>query len=255
MFNIRYIYDGSTDGLLCCLYQSITGAETPAEIVAQHLAQPTLFEEKYIVTDPKQAEQMRRLITRRISENVLQLIEQLVLCEKENKEGLALDLVRLGLHYGSRVTALLGNPVVDAVHKAVQALRRESHQYLGFVRFSQQGEALCAVIEPKNCVLPLIAAHFCARYPNERFMIYDKTHGQALLHQPGQRRLVALDGWEPEKAEGAEQKYRALWKLFYDTVSVQERENPRCRMSHMPKRYWSQLTEMQIQPDHFSLTA
>lgn len=255
MFNIRYIYDGSTDGMLCCIAQWMQDGVVPADIVPEQQAQPTFFEEKYILTDAERAGRVRRAVSQKISPQALGLLEQAMLCCVQGKERLMLDFVRLGFHYGARVTALLGNAVVDALHKAVQALRRESHQYLGFVRFSDQGGVLCAVIEPKNAVLPLIAEHFCKRFPRERFMIYDQTHGQALLHEEGRCRLVALEGWTPEAAGKQEQQYRALWKLFYDTVAVAERENPRCRMSHMPRRYWNHLTEMQLQSDHFSLPA
>jgi hypothetical protein len=28
-------------------------------------------------------------------------------------------------------------------------------------------------------------------------------------------------------------------------VAIEGRENPRCRMTHMPKRYWENMVEMQ----------
>ena len=46
---------------------------------------------------------------------------------------------------------------------------------------------------------------------------------------------------------GAEETaYRQLWRRFYDAVAIRERENPRLRMSRMPKRYWSQMTELRL---------
>ena len=50
-----------------------------------------------------------------------------------------------------------------------------------------------------------------------------------------------IEQWQREN----EEKYRALWRRFYDTIAVEGRENPKCRMTHMPKRYWAHLTEMQ----------
>ena len=35
-----------------------------------------------------------------------------------------------------------------------------------------------------------------------------------------------------------------LWKLFYDTIAIKERYNPKCRMSFLPKRTWDLLPEM-----------
>ena len=49
----------------------------------------------------------------------------------------------------------------------------------------------------------------------------------------------------PNETEAA---YRLLWKRFYDTVAIRERENPKLRMTHMPKRYWSTMTEFQDDP-------
>ena len=42
--------------------------------------------------------------------------------------------------------------------------------------------------------------------------------------------------------------YKAYKTATYQgTVAIPERENPRCRLSHMPKRYWNHLTERQEQ--------
>ena len=42
-----------------------------------------------------------------------------------------------------------------------------------------------------------------------------------------------------------EANYRLLWKRFYDSIAIKERENPRLRMNNMPKRYWNTMTEFQ----------
>lgn len=34
-----------------------------------------------------------------------------------------------------------------------------------------------------------------------------------------------------------------MWKDFYDTVAVEGRENEKCRMTHMPKRFWKYMPE------------
>ena len=51
----------------------------------------------------------------------------------------------------------------------------------------------------------------------------------------------------PPDRTGAE--YRALWKRFYDTIAIEGRLNPRCRMSHMPRRYWENMTEFTETPE------
>jgi probable DNA metabolism protein len=43
----------------------------------------------------------------------------------------------------------------------------------------------------------------------------------------------------------SEARYQALWKRFYDTIAIEGRINPRCRMTHMPKRYWENMLEVE----------
>ena len=38
---------------------------------------------------------------------------------------------------------------------------------------------------------------------------------------------------------------RELWKLFFKTIEIEGRHNPRCQMTMMPKRYWGCMTEFQ----------
>lgn len=85
---------------------------------------------------------------------------------------------------------------VHALFKAVRHLERESHLFKGFVRFVAGNGVLAAQIEPKNFVLPLLAEHFCQRFPEERFLIHDQSHGVALVYQPYQYRICPVDELE-----------------------------------------------------------
>lgn len=96
---------------------------------------------------------------------------------------------------------MLADDTVSRLTKAVRALKQESHKYTGFVRFSiSEDNTLTSIIEPKNSVLPLLAPHFCDRYPNESFLIYDKTHSQALVWHNRQKMIIPLDGFEQPQA-------------------------------------------------------
>ena len=123
------------------------------------------------------------------------------------------------------------------------------------------GGTLVAEIEPRCQVLPILGKHFCARMPGESFLIYDRTHRMALLCSGGCCQIFPLERLELPKADGREQLYRKLWTRFYDTVSIESRYNPQCRMTHMPKRYWAMMTEFQPEnqaaalPEHSGVTS
>ena len=39
--------------------------------------------------------------------------------------------------------------------------------------------------------------------------------------------------------------YQELWKMFFKTISIKERKNPRYQMQFMPKKYWKDLNNFQ----------
>jgi probable DNA metabolism protein len=111
------------------------------------------------------------------------------------------------------------------------------------LRFSEYNGTLVAIIEPKNFVLPLVSPHFCDRFPSEQFLIYDKSHKVAFVYQNCKKSLIPLTHLELPEAGAEEERYRALWKQFYNTIAIEGRINPKLRMGNMPKRYWAHMTE------------
>lgn len=247
---VSYIYDGTFDGLLTCVFESYERKEELADISPAEEPQAVLFAPRTVVTCPAKAERVYKSIARNISPQAQDLISCGFLTCAPQKELLIYRFLRIGFRIGGQAMQLLTEPSIHQLNKAVRHLKTESHAFMGFVRFSIHDEVLVAVIEPKNQVLPLIAGHFCQRFAGDTFLIYDKTHGRALMYRHDARpedRLMMLDAEKisiPE-ADEKEESYRRLWKRFYDTVAIQERMNHRARLSHMPKRYWAHLTEMQ----------
>ena len=73
----------------------------------------------------------------------------------------------------------------------------------------------------------------------------DRTHREALFCQKGKWAIVPLDRFDLAPPGAGELDYRALWRRFYDTIAIEGRYNPKCRMTQMPKRYWGTMTEFQ----------
>ena len=128
--------------------------------------------------------------------------------------------------------------------KAHNHLKREKHLYLGIVRFYKANDAYISVITPKNHILPLIGYHFTQRFSNQNFMIYDATNKEALLYYEKQTSIIKADNIILPEMDDEELAMQKLWKLFYDTIAIKERYNPKCRMSFLPKRTWDLLPEM-----------
>jgi probable DNA metabolism protein len=248
--NLIYRYDGSFDGLLCCVFESYEQKEIPSAIFRPDAFQTSLLPVKEITTDSEKASRVLVSIPQKIGDSALDFVRRAFLTCLDQKELYILLFLRKGYRYGTSVMSMLTDDVVDRLFKAVKHLGKESELLSGFLRFSIFNNILVAEIEPKNVVLPLLTKHFCERYPEERFLIYDKTHFMALVYQPHQSAVIPIDDLELPEPDEEEQSFRELWRLFYDTIEVKGRHNPKCRMSHMPKRYWKYLTEFGYTTKH-----
>ncbi len=243
---VIYYYDGTYMGFLSCVFESFAAHEIPVAICPADAADQTaLFGAKYIETDRERAERVRVSIPKKMGLEAQELLERAFLTCLPEKEKHMLAFLRLGYRVGRPVCGMLTDPVVHRIDKAVRFLEREAHLLLGFLRFSEYGDVLIAQIEPKNSVLPVIAPHFIARFSGEDFMIFDRTHKLALVYRDGEPALLHADAIELPPESPDEQRCRAMWRTFYETVEIEGRRNPVCRRTHMPKRYWKNMTELQ----------
>ena len=119
-----------------------------------------------------------------------------------------------------------------------------------FLRFSElENKVLFSRIGPKNDVLPMLALHFSDRLRPERFIIYDEIREKAVIYTPNTGGYI-LSGEEGKRLEKLSEKsdrkeYETLWKIFFDSVAIKERENYVCQRGHLALRYRPYMTEFQ----------
>jgi probable DNA metabolism protein len=246
--DVVYRYDGTLDGFLCCVYESYANKEMPAAILGPGDEQLSLLATRDVETDVFRAARVLKSIPARISEDALYLVERVMLTCMPEREKRLLEFLHLGYRKGSMVMDMLHDDAVAPLLAAVTHLGREAHLYLGFVRFTENAGVLAAVIEPKNRVLPLIAQHFVDRYPNESFVIFDRTHREALVSQRGRGRVAPLEALELPDPDDLERAVRALWRRFHQTVGIDQRKNYACQRTHLPLRYRRVMTEFEFDP-------
>lgn len=244
MTEMVYYYDGSFEGLLCCIFDSYANKEVLTAIYRDEDFVPTLFASRHIQTDTDHATRVFRKVVK-CSPYTADLLRKAYLTCLPEKELCLYRLVVKLLREGPGFLQNFSDETLHPVAKAVQHLMGEAHLLKGFIRFSELGGVLGSEIEPKNRVLPVLRSHFCARYQNEKFFIYDRTHKEALFYASGKAVIRPLEDFQMALPDETEAACRILWKRFYDTIAIKERYNPKCRMSNMPKRYWGTMTEFQ----------
>ena len=238
-------YDGSFAGFLTCVFECYVNKEEPVEFLTPRDNRFSLYPEREVPAHREHALRVYRALADKLGSAGQQTVARGFLTCMEDRDLWLWRFIQKGFTQGPSLLRELTDPTVDQVLRAVRHLENEAHLLKGFVRFSQLDGVLVGEIEPKNRVLPLLRPHFCSRYPQEAFALYDRTHRQALLHQEGRWAILPAEDFRPGLPGEEELRFRALWRSFYDTIAIRERYNPRCRMTHMPKRYWGTMTEFQ----------
>lgn len=241
MNDVIYQYDGSLDGFLCCVYESYVYKEAPAAFCCDE--DPlSLYEVRTVITQPAYSQRVSRGIAAR-SGKALAVVRRSFLTCLPDKELHLYAFIRKLLAEGPGFMRDLSDPACYPLYRAIRHMNGELEKLRGFVRFSDYGGILGAEIEPKNRVLPLLRGHFCQRYANEQFFIYDRTHRELLLYANGRSRITQIENFQPVLPGEDELYFRSLWKQFFQSVAIRERENPRCQNTFMPKRYRGTMTE------------
>lgn len=240
---VVYYYDGSFAGLLACIYESYSAHELPMDILPWEGGQMQLLQAKHIRTHAEKTRRVRQGICDRCGRQAFEFLRRAFLTCLDKKELRLLYFARLCFARGREVLRLRTHPAVLPLADAVTHMRRERELLLGFLRFSEYRGVLVSEITPKNRILPLLSAHFCDRFHGEALLIFDKTHKEALLYANGRREFRRMEALRLPELREEEAAWQALWREFYQAIGIRERENPTCRRSHMPKRYWRNMTE------------
>ena len=219
MNEMIYTYDGSFEGFLCCIFDSYANKEVLTAITDDEDSAPILFPVRAIQTDSGHAGRVLRKL-HKLSPYGEELVRRGFLTCMEDREIRLYRLVVKLLREGPGFLRNFSDETLHPVAAAVRHLNGEAHLLKGFLRFSELGGILGSEIEPKNRVLPILRGHFCARYQNEKFFIYDRTHHEALFYAAGKAVIRPLADFQMAPPNETEAAYRLLWKRFYDTVAI-----------------------------------
>ncbi len=244
----RYLHDGSFTGFLTALALALERGGADCAIAPQRAAggasEPELFAE-YISagSDPGRAAAMRELFERRGSAGSWRHARYAFLSENPGSGTALLAYARLLLEKGPAADDMLADGRVRRVHALSAAVGGEAHMFKGFVRFTELADgALYSRIEPEHNILPLITGHFRARLGGFNWVIHDARRTSAALYFKGRLVIAPLEKARLEEDAG-EALVRELWKHFFRTAAIKERENPQLQRRNVPLKYRKNLTE------------
>ncbi len=257
---IIYVCEDSLTGIFSGIYEvwkrKMTAEEAGLE-VGDSFERRLFCEYIFCKAEERKALAVIRMIQKNLGADVYEKISYALLSADRRKAEMVFRamLEAKKLSRKDRLMEHLGNEAVRAVFGMYRQVANEAHHYKGFVRFRElKNKTLFAKIEPKHAVLPCIAEHFADRFPQENWVIYDKTHEVFLIHEKGKRyyflqqyMCMKGDSGSAQKIAGGfseeEMDYEALWKGFVQSISVAERENRALQNQNLPLRFRTNLVE------------
>ncbi len=241
---VVYLYDGSFEGFLSCVYENYYSNYTPVNIVYDVLYQPSFYDTIYIKTNEVNYKKVSDAIKNKISKFTLNFLRDCFLCEGENIEMQMLDFIINLFKSGFSVYNNYNINSTVALRKLHKNITREAHLYLGIVRFQKINNTYVSRIEPNNRILYKIANHFKTRNLDLPFVIYDENHKELLMGTREKTKIIQVDNLEIPSITKEEENLEKLWTKYYDTISIKERYNPRCRDNFIPKYRHKHMTEL-----------
>ena len=150
----------------------------------------------------------------------------------------------------TRIMENLTSPSVEKVFALSRKVSNEAHYFKEFLRFKElESGILFARIDPKSQILACIAPHFADRLPLENWLIFDGTHEVFAVHE-ARKSWFLISGIEAdmeilERLSESEMEIQKLWKGFFESISINERESYVRQRQHLPIWYRKNIVEFQ----------
>ena len=116
----------------------------------------------------------------------------------------------------------------------------------GFTRFEElEDGTLYAKIETKFNIVPFLGDHFAKRLGNIPFIIHDVKRSLAFIKNDDIREIRSIASFDAPTYSDDEEKFKALWKTFFKSATVESRYNPKLQKSWVPLLYRTYMSEFE----------
>lgn len=251
-----YIFDGSFNGLLCCVFECFEMKEFDVKIYNHQHQEIDIFQQQRdIFTDDVKANRVLIALKKRINQSFVNDLYRAYLSEDVNAWQAIIYIVVQIFKGNINIINNYGDSHVIYFHQTLKKVSRERHRMKAFIRFSKSNDGLFyAIIEPDYNVLPLILSFFKNRYTDQQWLIYDIKRKYGIYYDTKNLSEVKIDNIpkpiksnavssQPIVLDDQELLYQQLWKRYFKSTNIVERKNLKLHLQHVPKRYWKYLVE------------
>lgn len=258
-----YTFDGTLDGLLTAVFDAFDRREQPEKLLTTGDVLPLFCDEMHeVLTDEERAKRVWTGLEKRLSQGAMRLISVSWMSE----------LPELNIHLFNYVCKVFRQPAnAESIERnfadpdvlgVTNIARKVLHEQLRmkqFVRFQKAMDGTyLAVVSPDHNVLPLIINHFCDRFNDQPWLIFDAKRHYGYYYEVANEPIRITfedesvlpfdlsDGQLNEESLSSDDHLmQELWRTYFKAICIRERMNSRKQLSDMPRRYWKYMTEKQ----------
>ncbi len=234
-----YITDCTFNGILTAVYKSFKNKSE--DLLSTKLNyQPSFFyNQEEVVTDEKKAEYIKNALIK-ISAKTFKELEIAFKSDDASKDSTIYKCALKTLNNQKNLLENFKDVDFFNLNKLTSAVKLEAHRFTGFIRFSKTKDGVFySKFEPTNDIIDTILPHFKQRFYNMPFVLHDVKRGVMIASYKKQTKKV----FNCYKAINLSDEYAKLFKTYYDTIFIKQRQNLKQMLNYMPKKYHKNLVE------------
>jgi probable DNA metabolism protein len=251
-----FIYDATFEGLLNVVFESYRLKIVPDKIVEEEEVLP-LFSENIlrIGSDEQKAQRVWKGLQKKLSPSACSMIFNVFLADDPSVPMLLFRYICKAIDAPKSIETNFGDPDVLEATKWYKKVRREAERIRQFVRFQKtEDNIFFAPMAPLHNVLPLAIKHFTDRFSDQKWIVYDTRRNYGFFYDLKTTVEVTFDQLkidprlgkiDPEMMAEDEKLFQQMWKVYFKSMTIKERINPKLHRQNMPRRFWRYLTEKQ----------
>ena len=189
------IYDGSFEGLMCCIYTIYNQKIQVYRIIKAGETIDELFADTITVeTNLEQAQRVWSGIKRKSSNISLVRIELAYLSEIRGEDHTIVRYVQYLLDSKKNIEENISHPVVQRLVDVVNMVQREKFNIREKIRFQKLNDDIeYCVLEPTYNILYLLKPYLIQKFPKKKWVVVDIRRNLALYYNQRETQTLTLD--------------------------------------------------------------
>jgi probable DNA metabolism protein len=250
---VVFRYDKTLEGLLTVVFDAYNRRSFPEVLIGTGEQLPLFAGEVHeVVSDSEKAGRVWMALERKVSKSMCDMLMHVWLSDLSGMDAVMYRYMCKIFDRGISVVTDIGDVDVLRMRQVSFKVGRERLHVIQFARFQKAADGVYfAPVSPVYNVLPLTVSHFCDRFADQMWLVYDIKRKYGYFYNLQTAAEVVLEndellsGGKLSEAIMAddEKLFQSMWKDYIRALSIKERLNPRLQRQNMPARFWKYMPE------------